>query len=324
MEKISCIAAADSAMKRTGNILFHPFDLGYWLLLSLCAWISLLGQSIAPIPGFNFSRKSSLHEMGLDRQEIRAAFKEAADGDWSPLLHLLGLSEVTLAVILLVIVLGMVVMAFFLLLGSWLKAQGDFLFIDHLVRGRPGLLNSFHANLRRGNSSFLWKLGYHVVSMLLVALALLLPLLPALRWFGQCLSERALHSPDALTVTGMVLSALSFIGMITLMKIVFFYYHEFIVPLMYIKELNAWAAAGAFWRLFRANTWQMIKYLLLIAILRAAIFVGLLIIIVMTCCTLSIPLVLPWVWAVLLLPLLVFLRLCSLELLNQFYKNEQM
>ena len=324
MEKISCIAAADSAMKRAGNILFQPFAPGYWLLLSFCAWLSLLGESIAPIPGFNFSRKTSLRELGLDRPEIRDAVKEAADGDWSPLLHMLGLSGVTLTAILLAIVVGLAAMVFFVLLGSWLKAQGDFLFIDHLVRGRPGLLNSFRANFSRGNSSFLWKLGYHVVSMLLTALALLLPLLPALHWLGRCFAERAIHSPDALTVTGMVLSAFSFIGMLVLMKIVFFYYREFIVPLMYIKELNAWAAAGIFWRLFRANTWLTIKYLLLIAILRAAIFIGLLIVIIMTCCTLAIPLILPWVWAVLLLPLLVFLRLCGLELLNQFYKNEQM
>jgi|GEM_PF-3454667 len=322
MDRISCITAAESAFQRTGEMLFKPFRFRYWLLLGLGAWLTLLGENPVPLP----TTQGHAHVDWL-------ALKNAvSDGNWHQLLPALGLG-LSLKM-LLVLGLGIVLLVLCVtLILHWVKAQGNFLYLEQILRRSPTVKDSFKRNLALGNSAFLWHLALIVISGLVTLTAFLLPLLLTWHWIKSCLAATALSWPDTPALCGLVLSGCGSLTVIILDKVIKFYFYQFIIPLMYLKRQQSWSATLELLKLFSRNPLVFLKYLLLIVVLKSclafAVVMAVMALIVVTCCLALIPLgllylllIIPYVWAVAALPVLLFFRLCGLELLNQMNRQQ--
>ena len=180
------------------------------------------------------------------------------------------------------------------------------MFLDNVVRQRHEVSEPWHQFKIAGNSLFLWTLGFALVAALALALALtpLLAMIPA---------HGPLTPPIAIGLT----APLVLIWVVVVLYIRLFL-DDFIVPLMWRNGLSPRLAWQKFSHLFRQAPMTFIGYGLFQAamgfLLMLVLFVGG----CLTCCCLFVILALPVIWAVILLPVLLFLRLYSLEFLRQF------
>jgi len=326
MEKISCITAAENAFHRTGDMLFRPFRFKYWLLLGLGAWLTLFGENGTPMFTGNMSDKL------INPLTIENTFHLFAAGKWDEALTSMGIPFGIQALLIILCCAGVFMVCWWLLV-AWIKAQGNFLYLDLIVKQENTTIKeSFLTHLRQGNSAFWWKLVVCIICTMLSAVAFLLPLILTEGWIRECIATATLNSPSDMAICGMVLSGCCGITMLLLTALVMFFFYQFIIPLMYLGKMKALDASMMFLRLLMARPLPFVKYLLLIIALKVclgiAIILTVTVVILITCCLALIPLsviyvllILPYTWAVVTLPLLLFFRLCSLELLDQMKRQ---
>lgn len=159
---LSVTAPIDQALRRTGSILFRPFDGAKWLKLGVCAFLATLGDCA----GGNGSSGVRNRLQGADsspRRELERA------GDW--------LAEnlvLVLTVGLVVVAVGLALM----LLVFWLQSRGRFMFIDGVVRNRGAISRPWNEYRSEGDSLFgfsaLLMLSSAVISLLAMAVGVAL------------------------------------------------------------------------------------------------------------------------------------------------------
>jgi Na+/H+-dicarboxylate symporter len=99
-------------------------------------------------------------------------------------------------------------------------------------------------------------------------------------------------------------------------------FRQFIIALMYKNEVGAIEAWSIFFNLTRHRRFEIVKFLFFWTGLKILAWMAVMIISVLTCCLLWIFLIFPYIWAVAVLPVLVFFRFYSLEFLSQFGDSE--
>ncbi|MDD3118754.1 MAG: hypothetical protein PHQ27_06220 [Victivallales bacterium] len=318
MKEISNLAATASAFRHTREILFQPFDIVVWLVLALCAWLSQLGSELGAW-GNNLLKSLLRTKFGHNHNfllKIRA-------GDYSDLKECVASVENFLSSVNPIwLVLGLMLFLALWLLLLWIRAQAQIVFIDNLVHRSTRFMASFREHFHNGNSIFLWEIVYSMVSPLLMFSVGIMPLLLALPWLKSCIEAKTFLPPGEMAITGMVIAVTLVFFVALLMKLLLFYFYQFIIPIVFIRNCNAFRATAIGAGLFKNHTWTFIKYVILYVVLMLVFSTLLFAIIIATCCLVMLPMMIPYVWAVLLLPVLVFFRLLGLELLNQLYKHQ--
>jgi hypothetical protein len=212
------------------------------------------------------------------------------------------------------IVMEIVFVAFLALLVLLrIGARGRFIFLDNVAHERTGIVAPWKRYRKLGNSLFFWRLGFLVVCVMLFA-AVTIPFLAVLgvgTWGNPSGFPmlKLIAIPAFLALVMPLALGCAFVALLM---------SDFVVPIMYRHELTAMAAWGRFLPLFRRQLAQFIGYglfvlLLLIAVAAAVFSVG-----IATCCAGFVLLHLPYVGAVLLLPVTVTLRALGPEFLGQF------
>ncbi len=320
MKNISNMAAAESALRHMTELLFKPFNILNWLLLGLCAWLSQFGSELGAY--INEIVKAVLKEyINDDKETIAAVAQDISQGDYSSIRDIVDIDGL-LAINPIWIVLGVTVATLLGLLLLWVRSQSQLIFIDNLLHKSQRFFASFRENFLLGNSIFLWKIVYFCISPLIVLVGCALPLLLSAGWIKGCFANGKISTPDATAITGFVLSLVVLLVLSLLMNLLVFYFDEFIVPIVFIRKQNAFRATWTAARLFKHFTWTFIKYAILYLLLYMAAGTLVMVIVLCTCCTALILLFIPYIWAVFMLPILVFFRLFGLELLNQMYKHK--
>jgi heme O synthase-like polyprenyltransferase len=90
---------------------------------------------------------------------------------------------------------------------------------------------------------------------------------------------------------------------------------------MYKHNLTTTKAWRRFLELMKPSKWWFLLYGLFYALLLAAAGMGVMLVILLTCCIAICPLSLPYISAVIMLPITVFFRAYSLEYLAQYGKE---
>ena len=298
----SCIKPLDEAWRRMVVALFAPFDLGKWFALGFGAWLATLGDgsgSFPSLPGGNPWRQ----EGGLGELLGRAGAQP-----WNPFAE--GAGNLMLIVLLggagLLIVVGIG-------LGvTWLRARGAFIFLDNVVHGRAAVAEPWRRFQRLGHSLFLWWVVYGAICLMvvlvLVALTAVTAVMPCVRAGTVVLTA----------LPGMVFCALLWLVFVLVTAFVTRFLEDFVIPIMYRFDLSAVEAWRRFFPLLSRHVGAFVLYALFRLVLNIAAGSCRAAFMIFTCCLGgACLLLLPYLGAVIVLPITVFFRSYSLAYLAQ-------
>jgi len=309
---IGLTAPTSRAWARMKRILFAPFDLGKWFALGFTAWLATMFEGGGSGGGGDSDSDSSSEggdgtEIGgmniSNWEEAKGAVAEWIDTatawmqDNSGIVMLIG--GLVLFVIVIVVVL------------YWVSCRGKFMFLDNVVWNRALIGQPWKDYKRQGNSLFWWSIGFGIFTSLIF-----LAIFGGAGWYAFTTLEAGnwiVSNTIALAMFGLGLFLFvclcAYIGMLL---------ENFVIPVMYQNDLTTTQAWMRFLplhnrRVFRFVLFAIWKFLLTIVAVIAIFVVGL-----GTCCIGFILMILPYIGAVVLLPMTVFFRSLGLEFLAQF------
>jgi len=278
------------------EILMRPVDLGKWFALGFTAWLANL------INGWGGGGSGASWRGNLDSDELQGVVTGTTDRVEDLLSSSIEFAFVGVA---LFVALGLVV------LFLWLSSRGQFVYLDNVVHNRSRVTEPWNRLAGLADSLFRWRLLFAVAIFLafgmLAATAALLAITLGFDGWGRGFS-----------ILGyMILGSVTLMATIVVAYVQFFLSH-FVVPLMYKHDESATAAWQRFLGQLTAQPWPFVLvglfFLLITLIVGAVITVlGL-----ATCCVGFIVLGMPYLGAVLLLPVTTTLRLFDLQWLAQF------
>lgn len=288
-KEISCTKAVCFGWDRMEKTLFHPFDLGKWFLLGFSAWLASIGQGF----GAHFNFPSAPQKGTLPFENI-------------PVALIVLICCIAAAVAIICIFLAIVML--------WIRSRGDFMFLHNLVHGKTSVLEPWRKYSGQGNSLFLFRLvcGIVFIAFLMITLGIALLL---------CLQSIRTGKLDPSCIIGIIFGILCL--MIFVMTVVFYELSlkSFVVPIMFRRQVGPLDASIEFLALFSDNLPAFIRYYLMYMLLSVCASIAVVAFIFSTCCLCCIGLILlclPYLWAVVMLPVLTFFRFYSVEFLSQF------
>jgi hypothetical protein len=292
MEQISVTTPISRAIERVRQVLFSPFDLGKWFVIGFCAWLATLGESGGS--GGNFG--NSTHNGG----DVRQQFEHARSYVLENLAWI-----VPLAIFIFVLV--MILMIVF----TWLNSRGKFMFLHCVALNRAEVAEPWNRYEAQANSLFWFRLALMGIGMVLTLPLFVLMAVVALPMFRN----------GAWNFAGLMLLGGLFMVSIVISLIVLFirkFTTDFVVPIMYLRGNRCLEAWREFRLLIRSHLGEFALYLLFQILIGLGIGMMILVIVLVTCCIACCLLALPYLGAVLLLPITMFRRAYSLYYLAQF------
>ena len=272
---------AFSMMKR---ILFQPFDLSKWLVIGFAAWLANIGSG-----GGNFQYRRGGQDLGRNPQVQKAM-------DW---IHQIPIWILVSAGALIVIFL----LALMILL-AWLRARGRFMFADCVVKNQAAIAQPWREFRKEGNSYFLFSLLV-ACGFIAMAAGLSVPfLLPIIR------GGTFLHLHDFYLVCMIALWVVA----ILMLAIVWGLIAHVMVVIMYRRRCGSVEGFRAAVSLISHYPGEITLYCLFWIALVIGTAVCACILMCATCCLAA----LPYIGAVILLPIHVWLRSFGLLFFRQF------
>jgi hypothetical protein len=279
--------------ERMKKALFRPFDMKKWFLVGFTAFLSTMTDFHGGGNG-----KTGWH--GPANMETFMTFPERArewlmdNPGWAAFILV-----ASVAIVILIVVL------------TWVSSRGKFMFLDNVIHDRALVAQPWSEYRAEGNSLFLWRLVFGLVTiavLLFYVLACFTSLHARYERFG-----------DAATLIGpLILMALGFFAIMILVGFISLFLTDFVVPVMYRFRVSAMRAWGIFLSLFSLYPMQFIGFALLMLLLIIILVVGIVLVGLMTCCIGFLILAIPYINAVILLPVLYTFRAFSVEFLEQF------
>lgn len=281
--KIEIIKPFGEAFELMTQMLFKPFNFEKWIVIGFAAFLSghfSAGGFNLPIGNFN-ARDAGQRLAGPSFDEWRP---------WLPI------------VIVACVAVFLVLIVFF----TWLKARGNFIFTDCIVRNRGAIAEPWREYRREGNSYFLFTLAVALGVMTLVALIALALLIP----FGIFGQGRSDHEMLPILIVLLALLGLVWVCCGILFALICY----FMIPVMYIRRCRAMDAFREVFRLVFENGVPFVLFCLfsICLLLGTGMISG--IVTCATCCLAA----LPYVGTVILLPVFVCLRAFGLRFIRQF------
>ena len=283
--KIEIFKPFGEAFELTKKILFQPFDLTKWLVTGFAAFLSGHFGGV----GINFPSPFGNFQPHRADQIIRPHLEQL-----KPWLQI-AIAFFALLIFVLIIVL------------MWLKARGNFIFTDCIVRNRAAIVEPWREYRKEGNSYFLFFLA--LILAVLVLAAIMLAIFVAIGWVGHHAREMS-----STVFIGFLLFLFVFWISIGIFIAVVSY---FMLPVMYRRRCRALEAFRDVTQLIARNPGSFVLFCLFgIVLVLAVLMIGT-IVSCATCCTAA----LPYIGTVILLPLFVCLRSFVLLFVRQCGPN---
>lgn len=289
--------AISKSFNRTVRMLFKPFDAGKWFVLGFCAWLAYLGER----GGFSFNN-------------FNGGFPNQQQGGGSGGPDFSGVKIWAVEHLAVLIIAGAVIFAIAIAVGiilSWLKARGQFMFLDGVARNRGAVVEPWHRFVHQGNSLFWFNLVLGLVG--LVSLMLIVGLALALAWI-----DIQKHHFGVGAVLGIVAGAMLFLLWLFVLILIHAVLRDFVVPIMYLRGVRTLEG----WRILRREILpgHVVDFVLFYLVkFGLGIVIGLIPLVAccLTCCLTCCISCIPYIGTVLFLPLYVFMRCYSLYFLEQ-------
>ena len=297
---ISVVEPIEPALERTKNLLFRPFDLQKWFVVGFGAWLAELGENGGMGGGFNFpgGGSGSRSRGGPNMDRVFENMKEFV------LNNLAWLVPLAVFLVLLSVGLGLVIL--------WLNSRGKFMLLHCAVLNRAEVAEPWRIYAKQANSLFVFRLCVSIAGFVLMIPLLVLGAVVTMKMFA------ANRSPDFASV--MVVAGLIglFIGVVFLFALVRKLTTDFVVPIMYLRSNTCLDAWKELWALIAARFGKFALYLVFQIVLGMVIGSLVLAVILVTCCLALCLMAIPYIGAVVMLPVTSFKRYYSLQFLAQF------
>jgi hypothetical protein len=296
--RISVIDPIGPAIDRVKALLFAPFDLVRWLVIGFCAWLANLGKGGFP-GGFNMSFPGPGPGGDLDLEEIRHEVESTFDMDLVLVMVIGGLVLLILGVVVAIVVL-------------WLSSRGRFMFLHCVAQNKAEVKIPWHRYRQQANSLLLFRLVAGIIFFVSIALiALPVALLAGVIGRG---GDRV-----AFGIIGIILMlVLVLIPVGIIYSLILKFTRDFVVATMYLRGCTCVEGWRAFRGLLSANAGRFTLYILFQILMAMAVSAIVTAFGFLTCCCGFFVLAIPYVGAVVTLPLLAFMRAYSLQYLAQF------
>ncbi|MDF1738037.1 MAG: hypothetical protein P1U86_02665 [Verrucomicrobiales bacterium] len=290
------------------TILFRPFHAGKWFALGFSAWLATLGEGGAnssfqgdfPTPETNEGEEGG--STGVDSP------MEEMEEFWNTSMQWIQNNQWVIGVAIAGVVL---ILAIFVVI-CWLNSRGKFMFLDNVVHNRAEVALPWREYRIEGNSLFRWVLCFHLITG-----AVLLTLLTGTGYWLYTQFSVA----ETFTSSMIFLAVGASLALLVLIFVIVYAWtllNHFVVPQMYQHRLNASEAWRNVMKLQRERTGALFVFFLLQMLLGMASGVILLAVGLLTCCIGLILLAIPYLGAVLMLPITVFFRALGPEFSRQF------
>jgi hypothetical protein len=294
---IQYFAPLSRGIQRTKRMLFRPFELHKWFAIGFTAFLA--GLANIGFPGGGGARFNTSTRSKFDLEQI-LYFPQRA---WEWLGAHPGWALAIAVGIFIVFVIGLVL--------TWLSSRGKFMFLDNVVHSRAQVVAPWHEYRNEGNSFFLWNLAWGVIFGGISIIYLFYCFLGLQRLYEASGTGNALILPAIMAGLGLVV--LSIIG-----NFVFILLRDFVTLIMYRDRVPTGTAVQKFLPLFWAHFFHFIGYGLFLFCLVIVIVIGIILAGCVTCCIGFLILLIPYINAVVLLPISYALRSFSIEFLEQF------
>ena len=281
--KIEIFAPFGTAYEWMKTILFHPFDIGKWLVIAFAAFISGTFGS-----GFNFNVS--------DWKDSDLKYRWSSHGNWAD-------GGMPAWVVPLIIIVALVVVLVILAV-MWVTSRGQFIFTDCVVKNRAAIAEPWREYRREGNSYFLFSLALAFLGMLAAGILVLIIAVP----FGFFSGNRS--DFGAPLIIALIVLGLAWLAFALFFALIF----HFMVPVMYRRRCSAKDAFFDVVRLILRSPGPFVLFVLFGIVLVVAVGIIGTVVMCMTCCIGG----LPYISTVLLLPAHVWLRAFKLLFLRQF------
>jgi len=300
MSRIEIIAPLDRAWVRMEDSLFSSFSLLHWLKLSLVAWLAFLWKEWLLVSPWGVIVNNAFEYGGS------SALKELACLLGGP--FFLGGTLVFILV-------------FFALFTAWLKSRADFVLVENMARNQASIIGPWHEFRALGNSAFLWRIAYGLLCLILQSVFLLAGFLLFMEWAREMILAKSFLWPGAVTIIILILFLLAVSLAGILLSALAILFKDITIPLMYRRNLYSFDALRMTFSLIAKEPFAFVKYLMMVFILNLGLGILLTLLAFFLCCfglIYLLAMALPFVWAAITLPLLLWLRLFSMEFLAQF------
>lgn len=275
--------------------LFKPFDLKKWFVIGFTAFLAGLLDGGGGGHG-DYGIKNNMDDFGDVLEAPYYAMNWLRDNpEWA---------------VLIVFLAGLLFLFFVFL--TWVSSRGKFMFVDNVVQNRALIAQPWREYARESNSLFIWRLFYG-----LFCFAIIIAFVVHVWRSAYDLYYADYHFPWLFFVK---------MGMLLLLIILVLSYielllDEFVVAIMYKHRIGVMPAWSRFLSIHWAYLPQFILFGLFWLLLGIAAFVVIVFAALLTCCIGVIFLIIPYVNAVVLLPVSCTFRSFSLEFLAQFGDN---
>jgi hypothetical protein len=295
------IAYTDPLLKawnRMKQALFKPFDISKWFVVGFTAFLAGLASGGSPMLNWPGGNARGRNDGSAELPDITQIPRKVAE--WlsdHPIIFIL-----ILAGIIIVIVIALVL--------TWLASRGAFMFLHNVVGDRAQIAEPWRQYKMQGNSLFLWRLGYGLISLIFIIPLILFAIftfLPIVR--DHDIGNHLL--PLIICIAAFALLCLigAYISLFTT---------NFIVPIMYKHNLKTMEAWKVFMPILTSHFGSFILYGLFLLLLLIGIGIATLLGICVSCCILLLLLLIPYINSVVWLPVNYTYRAFSLEFLAQF------
>jgi hypothetical protein len=293
------------AWRRMKALLFRPLDPVKWLVLAFCAWVAGLldgyGGGGGGGGGDHGVGRGPHFEPGNVGESIRAVLEAVRDA-WQWVLGHWGATLFVFVGIPLVIALLVAVV--------WVSSRFKLIFLDNVVRGRAEIVEPWRRLARLGDSLFLFRLGFGVVTFA-VGAALVLALVS----LGIFTAASRGSAPG---IAGLAVGGLLFLVFVVATAYASLFLESFVAPIMYRQNLTVVPAWQTFLPWLSAEGASFFLYGLFVLLLLILAAFAIVTVALATCCVGLVVLMIPFVGTLVLLPFIVTYRYLSLEFLAQF------
>lgn len=277
---------------RMKKALFSPFDLKKWIVVGFTAFLSELTDWHGGETGQKGGGTVNWEEVLYFPQ--RAVEWLAANPVWATL--------IAIGVFLLL------VLAIFI---TWWSSRGKFMFLDNVVHDRSQVVAPWKDYRVEGNSLFLLNLALGIIVFMVVAAYVVRCFMSLLALYESSEALRTLIGPAILMVLGLI-AILLLVGFINLLV------RDFLVPIMYKERITVLKAIRKFFPLFLSHLLYFLGYAIFKFVIVIVVAIGIVIVGLATCCVGFLLFAIPYIKAVVLLPVSYTLRAFSVEFLEQF------
>lgn len=282
---------------RMKKALFQPFDIAKWFTIGFTAFLATLMDSPGPGGGGNYSDRNFGNRFEWDE------FARFPDTAWQWLMeHTLWFS---------LILIGIFFLFAIIIIFTWLSSRGKFMFLHNVVHDEAEVTKPWNEYSRQGNSLFIWRFVFGLICFILIMSSLLLSA-------GVLIKIFTTFTPIPTRVFAIMGIILQFMVLVIIISYITLFLNDFVVPIMFKYKISATRAWGKFLTLFTRHIGHFLLYGLFIFVLTIVVVICVIMFGLFTCCLGFILLIIPYIGAVVLLPVTYTFRAFSVEFLEQF------